>query len=270
MAARKPFVAGKFYPDNKEALTKQLKAFVPACAKKKAIACVMPHAGYVYSGRVATETAASVEIPENIIIIGPNHSGMGGAFSLMTNDKWQTPFGEVAIQEQIAETLLEKCPLFQEDASAHACEHSLEVQLPILQFLRKEKFNFVPLVIGSSHQGDCKAVAQAIASSLAELELTKTTLIIASTDMTHYETHESAQKKDSAAIGAILNLNENLLLERVLEYNISMCGSMPTYITLIAAKQLGAKKAELIHYQTSGETSGDYDAVVGYAGIIIA
>ena len=139
-----------------------------------------------------------------------------------------------------------------------------------MRFLREKEFRFVPLVVMPAPRHAYGDVAEAIAGSITALSIAETTLIVASSDMTHYESHESAQKKDTFAIEAILNLDENLLLERVAQHNISMCGYVPTVIVIIAAKKLGAKKAELIKYQTSGDVSGDYDSVVGYAGIVIS
>lgn len=267
---RSPVVAGKFYSADKDSLEKQLTSFLPHTAKKKKIACIMPHAGYMYSGLVAAQTAAAIEIPENIILLGPNHTGVGNPFSIISQGAWQTPLGSVTVHSQIAESLKANCSLIKEDESAHAYEHSLEVQLPILQFLREKEFRFVPLVVMSAEKHAYRDIADAIDNTITALAITDTTLIIASSDMTHYESQESAKKKDTLAIEAILNLDEDLLLKRVAQYDISICGYIPIAITIMAAKKLGAKNAELIKYQTSGEASGDYNAVVGYAGIVIS
>lgn len=267
---RKPVVAGKFYSANKDALRKELSSFMPKNAKAaKALACVMPHAGYMYSGMVATETAANIAIPENIILIGPNHTGTGETFSIISEGEWQTPFGSVKIHTQIADSLKKNCSLIKEDASAHAQEHSLEVELPILQFVRNAPFRFVPLSVMPANKTAYQSIAQAIASTITALSIRDTTLIVASSDMTHYESQESAKKKDNAAIEAMLKLDETLFLERITQYNITMCGYIPAVIAIMASKLLGASKAELVCYQTSGDVTGDFDAVVGYAGIII-
>lgn len=267
---RSPVVAGQFYSADKGELEKQLASWAPRTLKKKALACVLPHAGYMYSGPVATETAANIEIPENIILLGPNHTGRGSPFSIISKGEWQTPFGSVEIHGAIAESMKSKCPLIKEDAAAHDFEHSLEVELPILQFLRGKKFSFVPLVVMPALRSAYDGIAGAIADTVSALGITDTTLIVASSDMTHYEPQESAKKKDSLAIDAMLNLDAGLLLERVAKHGISMCGCVPAAITIIAAKKLGAKNARLVKYQTSGDASGDYDAVVGYAGIVIS
>lgn len=269
---RKPVVAGKFYPQDKNALKAQLNSFLVQTPKEKtdAVACIMPHAGYVYSGRVATQTAASICIKDNVILLGPNHTGLGDKFSIMSEGKWQTPLGEIEINPQLSKQIIKNCSSIREDSKAHAYEHSLEVELPILQFLREEKFQIVPLVLAPADKLIYEEVGQAIYQAIVDLKIKDKTLIVASSDMTHYESQESAKQKDNLAIEAILNLDENLLIERIEKYDISMCGYVPVIVTIIASKRLGAKKAKLIKYQTSGEISGDYDAVVGYAGIIIS
>jgi len=267
---RRPIVADKFYPGSKNLLEKQIRSFIKENTQENALACIMPHAGYVYSGAVATQTASSVKIKENIILLGPNHTGMGSAFSIMSKGKWQTPLGEIDINQSIAENLKKECPNIEEDETAHIYEHSLEVELPILQVLSKANFSIAPLVLMPADKSKYEKISQAIYNTLTKLKITDKTLIVASSDMTHYETQESAKKKDGLAIEAILNLNEDLLMERVEKYDISMCGYVPVAITIMAAKKLGAKKAKLIKYQTSGEISGDYEAVVGYAGIVIS
>ncbi|MDD5292396.1 MAG: AmmeMemoRadiSam system protein B [Candidatus Omnitrophica bacterium] len=267
---RRPIVADKFYPGSKNLLEKQIRSFTKENLQENALACIMPHAGYMYSGAVATQTASSVKIKKNIILLGPSHTGLGNRFSIMSKGKWQTPLGEIDINCSIAEIIKKEYPAVKEDETAHAYEHSLEVELPILQMLSKADFSIVPLVLMPAEKSEYEKISQAIYNALSELKIKDETLIVASSDMTHYETQESAKKKDALAIEAILNLDEDLLMERVKKYDISMCGYVPVVITIMAAKKLGAKKAKLIKYQTSGDISGDYEAVVGYAGIIIS
>ncbi|MDD5005641.1 MAG: AmmeMemoRadiSam system protein B [Candidatus Omnitrophica bacterium] len=267
---REAIVAGKFYPANKNTLEKQISSFIKETKKENALACVMPHAGYVYSGEVAVNTANSIDIKENILLLGPNHTGLGTLFSIMSRGFWQTPLGEVEINSAIAESLKKECPLIKEDIQAQAYEHSLEVELPILQFLSKDKFSIVPLVLMPAQKPEYEKIAQAIFNTITNLGIKDKTLIVASSDMTHYESQESAKQKDNLAIEAILNLDADSLIERVEKHNITMCGYVPAAITIMAAKKLGAKKARLVKYQTSGDVSGDYDAVVGYAGITIS
>jgi AmmeMemoRadiSam system protein B len=267
---RMPIAAGKFYPGEKNSIIKLLDSFAEPATKKNALACIMPHAGYVYSGKVATRTAASIEIKENIILLGPNHTGLGEDFSIMSEGKWQTPLGEVEINSSISEYLKKECPLIKECNSAHIYEHSLEVELPILQFLSDKKFFIVPMVLMPATKTEYEEIGQAIYKTITNLKIKDKTLIIASTDMTHYENQDSAKEKDNLAIEAILKLDENLLIKRLDEFDISMCGYAPVITAIITAKKLGAKQTKLIMYQTSGDSSGDYDAVVGYAGITIS
>ena len=268
---REPIATDTFYPGNTTILKKQLRSFL--CnpkTKQKAYGCLMPHAGYAYSGKIATQTAERIQLPKNIILIGPNHKGFGNAFGLFAKGNWRTPLGDVAVNTLLNTALLEECALIKDDTGAHAYEHSLEVQLPILQFLSAQPFCITPLVVGAAQPQDYEHIGSAIAKTINKLSLNNETLIIASSDMTHYEPHTRAQEKDKQAIEAMLTLDENLLLKRISQYNISMCGYAAAAISLIAIKKLGAKNAELVGYQTSAETSGDYDAVVGYAGMIFS
>ncbi len=267
---RQPIVAGKFYPSDKKSINKQLSGFLEPASRESALACVMPHAGYMYSGKVATQTASSVEIKENIILLGPNHTGLGKRFSICSEGKWQTPSGDIEINSTIAQSLMKECPLIEEDASAHAHEHSIEVELPIFQFLFNQKFNISPIILMPGSKKEYEDIAQAIYKTISGLDIKDKTLIVASSDMTHYESHDSATQKDNLAIEAILNLDEDLLMQRLTEHDISMCGYAPVIVTIISAKKLGAKQAKLILYQTSAEATGDYEAVVGYAGITIS
>lgn len=267
---REPIVAGKFYPANPDILKKQLNSFIKETTQENALACILPHAGYIYSGKVAFQTAASVQIKENIILLGPNHTGLGNIFSIVSEGTWKTPLGDVQINSTIAENLKKECSLIKEDNTAHAYEHSLEVELPILQFLCKDKFSIVPLVLMSSTKSDYEKIAQAIFKTISDLNIKDKTLIIASTDMTHYEPYDEAMKKDDLALEAIKNLDEDLLLERIAKYNITMCGYVPVIITILATKKMGAKNVKVVKYHTSGETSGDFESVVGYAGITIS
>jgi len=265
---RTPAVAGQFYPDNAQALKNQIESFIDKkTVKKEVIGCILPHAGYIYSGFVAAAVVSKIILKENFILLGPNHTGIGKAFSIMTEGNWLTPLGEVQINSKLAKSVLKNSKYLKEDSSAHRYEHSLEVELPFLQYFRKD-FKIVPIVISSDDETIYKEIGKEIAKELKELS--KDTVIIASSDMTHYEPVEIARKKDHHAIQAILELDENKLWQTIKKLNISMCGYAPIIVMLSAAKELGAKKGELIKYQTSGETSGDYSAVVGYAGIIIS
>ncbi len=269
---REPVVSGQFYPATPASIKKQIDSFLPKAKgqieKSKAIAIVSPHAGYVYSGKVAVSLIASISIPKNIILLGPNHTGFGNPLSIMTKGAWKTPMGNVAINEKIAKQLLDNCNILAEDSSAHTYEHCLEVQLPILQYFSHD-FEIIPIVVGEIGLKEIYKLSEDIAQLVKRTKLEKDILIVASTDMTHYEPEEQARRKDDLAIEQILQLNSEGLLEVVSKNNISMCGVYPTTIAIEAARKLGAKEAKLIKYETSAKVSSDYGAVVGYAGIVI-
>ncbi|MDP3730794.1 MAG: AmmeMemoRadiSam system protein B [Candidatus Omnitrophota bacterium] len=270
LVIRNPAAAGQFYAGSRESLIKEtVKLTQPSPEKKEdAIGVISPHAGYVYSGSVAGLTLGSI-IPKPVyVIMGPNHTGLGSPFSLSTSDSWATPLGSVTINKTLAEKIIKNCPQISKDEFAHTQEHSIEVQLPILQTLQ-ENFTIVPIVISQGGIELYRKIGQGIAKSIKELKLEKDVVIIASSDMTHYESQKSAEKKDSRAIDAILKLDEEALVECIEKFDISMCGSAPAAIMIVAAKSLGARRALLIKYQTSGDISGDYSSVVGYAGIVI-
>lgn len=267
---RNPAVAGQFYSGSKESLIEEVGKLIPASAKKKedAIGVISPHAGYIYSGSVAGAVLSSIKPKPVYIIMGPNHTGLGSPFSLSTSDAWITPLGSVTINKTLAERILKNCPEISRDEFAHIQEHSIEMQLPILQVLQKS-FTIVPIVVSPGPIEQYKKIGQGIAKSIRELKLEKDVAIIASSDMTHYESQDSAREKDSRVIDAVLKLDEKALLERIEKFDISMCGYAPAAIMMAAAKSLGAGKAKLIKYQTSADVSGDYSSVVGYAGMVI-
>ena len=264
---RMPAVAGQFYPGTQRSLHAQMEAFINRDAdKEKVIGVMSPHAGYMYSGGVAGALFSTIIIPPVVIILGPNHRGAGSEFAIMTEGSWISPLGETAIDEALGKRLLKHSNLLEEDIEAHAHEHSLEVQLPFLQYLRPD-VRIVPICIGGRNQAQFIELGEEIAACTKEM--VADILIVASSDMSHYEPHETAKRKDSLAIDAILELDEKKMLSRLVEHGISMCGYGPTASMITAAKKLGAKKAELVRYQTSGDTSGDYSQVVGYAGIVV-
>lgn len=266
---RKPAVAGQFYFSSPDQLRKQIASFFSkTCDKRDAIACMLPHAGYMYSGAVAAMTLASVNIRDKVILIGPNHTGYGAQFSVMAEGIWETPLGQVSIDSDLARQLLKHSPYLKEDILAHMYEHSLEVELPLLQYFKPD-FQMVPIVIHSDEPAVLKEIGRGIAKGITESGLKGRVLIVASSDMTHYEPLATAQKKDRQAIEAILKLDEDALAAKIAEFDISMCGYAPVVVTLAAAKALGAVSARLITYQTSGDVSGDYGSVVGYAGMVI-
>ena len=264
---RNPVVAGQFYPESASQLKAMIEQLVDEkAAKQEVIGLVSPHAGYIYSGPVAGKVISRIKFKNTFIIIGPSHTGRGEPLSIMTEGTWKTPLGEVEIDSELAKQILTTSSHLAEDYQAHQYEHSIEVQIPFLQYFKSD-IKLVPIVLAYSTGTIYKEIGREIAR--ATKELNKEVVIIASSDMTHYEAHESAQKKDTQAIEAILNLDEDELLQRVDKLNISMCGYAPVASLISAAKQLGATGAELVRYQTSGDTTGAYSSVVGYAGIII-
>ena len=264
---RNPAVAGQFYPGTKAGLQREIEKYIAKGAEKiKAIGVVSPHAGYVYSGAVAGATLSSVELTGTCIVMGPNHTGKGRPFSIMTEGVWKLPSGDCEIDEKLAKDILSNSDYLEEDEDAQRGEHSVEVQVPFLQAL-KENVKIIPLVLADAELEIYRKIGKGIAEAIKGKGEPAT--IIASSDLTHYEPHEAAKQKDKKAIEAIINLDEEALIGAIKKYRISMCGYAPVCVMLAAVKELGAKKARLIKYQTSGETSGDYNAVVGYGGIVI-
>lgn len=268
---RKSAVAGSFYPGNKKKLEEVIALLFKNAGNKgknRVKALILPHAGYQYSGAVAAQTVSQAELKNTFIILGPNHTGMGKPFSVMAEGSWQTPLGEVEIDSELAQALLKESKHLEHDTEAHASEHSIEVLIPFLQFALG-KIKFVPIVISRADKDIYRAIAGDIARAIKSLGRENDVLLIASSDMTHFEPRESAQRKDHYAIEAITHLDTDDFLRRIDREQISMCGVAPVAITLEAVKTLGAKEGQLVCYQTSGEATGDYDSVVGYAGIRI-
>ncbi|TFG45267.1 MAG: AmmeMemoRadiSam system protein B [Dehalococcoidia bacterium] len=265
---RHPIASGKFYPGTAEQLRAFIESFVEKIDEKTdAVGIISPHAGYIYSGSVAASVIARIKTADTYVIIGPNHTGMGKPFSIMTVGAWQTPLGEVPIDSVLAQNILANSKYLQEDRTAHQGEHSIEVQLPLLQYFKPD-LKIVPIVLAVATLEIYREIAASIAQAIQEAP-DKKVVIVASSDMTHYESQEAAAAKDHRALEAILQMDEGSLLGRVIKERISMCGYAPAVTMLAAAKILGAKSAELVRYQTSGDASGDYSSVVGYAGVLV-
>lgn len=263
---RNPSAAGYFYPATKAALQKEVGRYLSKVSDKiKAIGVLSPHAGYPYSGQVAGAVLSCVELKDTCVIIGPNHTGEGRPFSIMTEGIWKMPMGDCRIDADLAKSILGNSDDLEEDDAAQAREHSVEVQIPFLQAL-KGAIRIVPIVVADAGLEICRRIGKSIAVSLKEKYAAT---IIASSDLTHYEPHDIAVRKDKKAMDAVLNLDEEGLMKAVHEHGISMCGCAPACIMLSAAKELGAKKAKMVKYMTSGESTGDYAAVVGYGGIAV-
>ena len=266
-ATRHPAVAGRFYPGDPGSLLAEVQTYeLPSQKPLPALGCVAPHAGYMYSGHVAGAVYAQLEIPQRCVIMCPNHTGMGTPLSIMSQGKWETPLGDVPIDANLAATLKQSFPLLSEDAQAHRSEHAVEVQLPFLQARRRD-FRFVPIALGTRQLDALEKLGEALADAIAAQS--DPVLIIASSDMNHYESDRVTRVKDHKAIERILALDPRGLYDVVTNEDISMCGFGPTVAMLTAAKRLGATQAELIKYATSGDVSGDRNMVVGYAGVAV-
>ncbi|MFH1848129.1 MAG: AmmeMemoRadiSam system protein B [Candidatus Omnitrophota bacterium] len=264
---RRPAVAGTFYPSEPEEIKEQIAGFSDKAAEKvDALGIISPHAGYIYSGAVAGSVYSRIKPKPVYVILGPNHTGHGKPFSIMSRGEWEMPQGSVSIDSALAGELVRNSGLLKDDDLAHEDEHSIEAQMPFLQYPGKP-FTFVPIVISYAGLKQYQALGREIAGAI--LKTKKDVMIIASSDMTHYEAQDNAGRKDKAAIEAILSLDEKMLFETVENLRISMCGCAPVCAMLAAVKALGAESAELTGYRTSGDASGDYSSVVGYAGVII-
>ncbi len=269
---RQPAVAGRFYPAKPESLTRQLDEYLGATvpsaqATDAGLGCVVPHAGYMYSGHVAGAVYRRLPARASYIILCPNHTGRGAPLAMMSKGEWLTPLGTVRVDAPLAQALRQACHLLLEDAEAHEDEHSLEVQLPFLQ-RHVGKFTFVPIAIGVGGYSTLETLGHALAQALKKHS--DPALIIASSDMNHYEPDSVTRVKDHKAIDRILALDAAGLYEVLRREDISMCGYGPAIAMLTAAKDLGGQHAELVKYATSADTSGDRSAVVGYAGIIVS
>ncbi len=266
---REPAVAGRFYPANEAALRREVDAYLAGDAgeKTKALGVVSPHAGYMYSGAVAGAVLSRVAIPARVAILGPNHRGVGKRGAVAAARSWRTPLGEAPVDGELAAALVGASPLLELDDRAHRDEHSLEVQAPFLQRLRPD-VAITPVCLGRLDAGECAEVGRALAEAIEEAG--GDVLILASSDMTHYEPREAAETRDRLAIDAMLSLDPDRLLEVVERERITMCGVIPAAVMLHAALRLGAEEAILADYKTSGDVSGDYGSVVGYAGIVVA
>lgn len=266
---RLPAVVGRFYPQDPQELARQVDAFCAletSTPRRRPTACLVPHAGYRFSGHVAGAVYARIELPRRILLLGPRHYPRGEAQAILSQGVWQTPLGCAEIDAELAAKLQRACPSLIEDAVAHQQEHALEVQLPFLQRLAAD-FRFVPIALGTVDFAALQALGLAIAKVLRAEP--NPVLIIASSDMNHYESDSVTRTKDHMAIDRILAIDPRGLHETVRKHGISMCGVGPAVSMLTAAHELGATRAELVRYATSGDISGDRDEVVGYAGAIV-
>ena len=264
---RLPAVAGRFYPDDPRELSQQVKNFsaLPTGQPKVSCrACLVPHAGYLYSAHVAGAVYARIHIPSRVIVVGVRHFPYGAEAAVISSGAWRTPLGDLPVDPDLGARISRACPLLQEDSVAHQREHSLEVQLPFLQVL-SPGCAFVPIALGTIDFAELVSIGEGLGKILSsEPDL----LLLTTSDFNHYQDDATTRKKDHLAIEKILQLDPNGLFEVCRKKNISMCGLGPAVAMLIAIKQLGATTAELVKYATSADVSGDKSAVVGYAGLL--
>jgi AmmeMemoRadiSam system protein B len=267
---RLPAVAGRFYPSDPAELAALIHKYAgidPSRARIAARACLVPHAGYVYSGHVAGAVLARIALPKKIIILGVRHYPRGEPAAILSSGAWRTPLGDARIDEELAEALKKACPLLREDSVAHSAEHSLEVQLPFLQELAPD-FTFVPVALGTVQFESLVSVGEAFARVLAASQ--ERVLLLTTSDLNHYQDDATTRVKDRKAIEQLLALEARGLYDTCRKEEISMCGLGPAVAMLTALKKLGVKEPELVKYVTSADVSGDRDAVVGYAGMIFS
>ena len=265
---RLPAVAGRFYPSNPAELTAIIARFTKTQSNVEKVAvkaCLLPHAGYVYSGSVAGAVFARMTLPRKILILGVRHFPRGEQAAILSNGAWRTPLGDAPIDQSLAQALLAACPLLREDDVAHSQEHSLEVQLPFLQVLAPG-FMFVPVALGTVRFEDLVSVGEAVAEVLARTR--EEILLLTTSDLNHYEDDATTRVKDRKAIERLLALDARGLYDTCRNERISMCGLGPAVSMIVALQRLGAKDAKLARYATSADVSGDTSAVVGYAGMI--
>jgi len=264
---RRPAVAGQFYSASSSGLSREVKKYIETSAvKEKAIGAVSPHAGLMYSGAVAGAVYSRIEFPRTFVLIGPNHTGIGRPLSIMSSGQWDIPMGSLKIDEVLAGKILDRSEIIEEDSSAHSSEHSLEVQLPFILYFSTD-VKIVPITMMADSLDSCRLVGRAVAEAIKDTEDSVT--IVASSDMSHYEADAVTRAKDKEAIDRVQALDPKGLYNTVRKKGISMCGFAPATAMLYAANELGAQKSTLIKYMTSGDVSGDYNYVVGYAGILI-
>jgi AmmeMemoRadiSam system protein B len=270
MRVRPPAVAGAFYDARPDRLDRDVRARLAAAegdaSARPAFGAIVPHAGYVYSGPVAAATYARLRIPPVCVILCPNHTGRGAPAALDPSDAWRTPLGDVPVDRRLAARIAELAPSLEEDAEAHRREHSLEVQLPFLQVLRPD-VAFVPICIGEPRLALCREIGEGLAKIRAEEA--EPPLLVASSDMNHYESREVGRRKDDLALKRVEKVDAEGLFRTVLTESISMCGFLPATALLFAARAAGAGTATIVARRDSGDETGDTSSVVGYAGVVI-
>jgi len=264
---RSPAVAGQFYPKQTAALQAALESYCPTINEANLVPGVIsPHAGYMYSGTIAGKLFSQISIPDKVILIGPNHHGSGHPGALYNMGNWETPLGEIEIDLELSAAILDSCLHFSPDDVAHRREHSLEVQVPFIQYCNPAA-KIVPICLGHLPLEVLIESGHSLADVISACD--EPVLIIASSDMTHFESADAARKKDLLALAHVENLDAEGLYRTVRDNRISMCGVLPSVVMLAAARKLGATRGEVVSYGTSGDVTGDNSDVVGYAGVIV-
>ena len=264
---RAPAVAGRFYPGDADSLTREVARLLgEPRPTRTALGVVAPHAGYIYSGALAGQTFAQVEVPPRVIVLAPNHTGMGSPVSVIAAGEFRLPGAVAPIDEELGTAIRDRVPDAREDARAHTREHAVEVELPFL-IARRMDVRFVPIVLGSLSERAVLAVGRALAQAIGDVG--GEVLVVASSDMSHYLPDDETRRRDQPAIQRMLALDPEGLYRVCEEQDISMCGVLPATAMLACARERGAKKAELTGYATSGDAFGDKARVVGYAGVVV-
>ena len=268
MTTRPPAVAGMFYEGRPERLARDVRTHLGSGGEppRPAFGAIVPHAGYVYSGPVAGAVYSRIAIPPAVVILCPNHTGRGAPASLEPSAAWRTPLGDVPVNRRLSDRLSELAPSLERDSAAHAREHSLEVQLPFLQVLRPD-VEIVPVCLGARDLELCREVGNAFAALRSEER--EPPLLVASSDMNHYESRAVGRRKDDRALERVEALDPEGLYTTVLSEGISMCGFLPATALLFAARKAGVSRARVVARRDSGDETGDASSVVGYAGVIL-
>jgi len=271
---REPVVAGQFYPGRKEDLENMIKncmdhKYGPGSksilSDERIFGIICPHAGYVYSGPTACYSYKSIssQNPEIVIIIGPNHFGIGKDVATMVDAQWKTPLGMVQVDSELAKQVSKISKFIKIDEYSHSQDHSLEVQIPMLQKILSSNFQIIPIILRAQHMN----IAIDVGNAVSEIAKRKNTIIIASSDFTHYEENSFAHQQDKALIEPILEMDVERFYQVLREKRVTACGYGAIASVMIACKNLGATKGELLSYATSGDISGNTQSVVGYCAI---
>ena len=272
MSVREPAVAGRFYPATAEDVARDVAGLYrevggPDAPGEAAVAVMCPHAGWVYSGKLAARTLAAVRVPERVVVMCPNHTGRGARVAVMTGGAWQVPGARVPVDAPLATAILAEARAVRgvrADEAAHAGEHAIEVLVPLL-LARQPALRIVPIVVGGLAADECAELGRAIARAVASSDV----LVVASSDMSHYLRDDETRRRDQAALDALVTGDPDALVDAVVTHDVSMCGVRPAAAMLAYARARGAGRPRLVGYATSGEAFGDFDRVVGYAGVVV-